>query len=95
MHSLHVNYHSLIELSFTNNQLYHSMPHEAAECGIEISRLLLVNSCRETPIIHALSALTCKHKCIQSSQLPEKTTGSYRLWNVLFWISTHHSWNNS
>ena len=29
-----------------------SIPHEAASCGIEISRSLLVNSCRKIPIIH-------------------------------------------
>ena len=31
---------------FTNNELEISIPHEAAECGIEISSSLLVNECR-------------------------------------------------
>ena len=31
---------------FSNNEREISIPHETAECGIEISRLLLVNECR-------------------------------------------------
>ena len=31
---------------FTNNEREISIPHEAAECGIEISCSLLVNLCR-------------------------------------------------
>ena len=59
-HSLLMNYWDLPALT-TNSKF--SVPHSVALCGIEISRSLLLNSCRykQILIINLLSALTFKY----------------------------------